>query len=118
MSIVRTAYAFTPTAISNCALWLDGADPAGTGVVPASGTLATWVDKSGSGNNAIAYTGATAPSYSSATSNVTFGTNYYYITGISSAPANETLFMVLRRTSTIWNTPYGTSISGDRKSVV
>jgi hypothetical protein len=112
MSIVRTAYAFTPTSITGCALWLDGADPAGTGVVPASGTLATWVDKSGSGNNAIAYTGATAPSYSSATSNVTFGTNYYYITGISSAPANETLFMVLRRTSTIWNTPYGTSITG------
>ena len=112
MSIVRTAYAFSPTSISNCALWLDGADPAGTGVVPASGTLATWVDKSRSGNNAIAYTGATAPSYSSTTSNVTFGTNYYYISGISSAPANETLFMVLRRTSTTWNTPYGTSISG------
>jgi len=112
MSIVRTAYAFTPTSITGCALWLDGADPAGTGVVPASGTLATWVDKSGSGNNAIAYTGATAPSYSSTTSNVTFGTNYYYITGISSAPSTQTLFMVLRRTSTIWNTPYGTSIFG------
>ena len=112
MSIVRTAYAFTPIAISNCALWLDGADPAGTGVVPASGTLATWVDKSISGNNAIAYTGATAPSYSSTTSNVTFGANYYYVSGISSGPSAQTLFMVLRRTSTIWNTPYGTSISG------
>jgi hypothetical protein len=110
MSIVRTAYAFTPIAISNCALWLDGADPAGTGVVPASGTLSTWVDKSRSGNNAIAYTGATAPSYSSTTSNVTFGTNYYYISGISSAPANETLFMVLRRTSSATNTPYGSSV--------
>ena len=110
MSIVRTAYAFTPTAISNCALWLDGADPAGTGVVPASGTLATWVDKSRSGNNAIAYTGATAPSYSSTSSNVTFGTNYYYIAGISSAPSTQTLFMVLRRTTSSWNTPYGSSV--------
>ena len=112
MSIVRTAYAFTPTSITGCALWLDGTDPAGNGVIPSAGTLSTWTDKSGSGNNAIAYTGATAPSYSPTTSNVTFGTNYYYIAGISSAPSAQTLFMVLRRTSTIWNTPYGTSIAG------
>ena len=112
MSIVRTAYAFTPTSITGCALWLDGTDPAGNGVIPSAGTLSTWTDKSGSGNNAIAYTGATAPSYSPTTSNVTFGTNYYYIAGISSAPANETVFMVLRRTSSFTNTPYGTSIGG------
>ena len=109
MAFTRQTY-FLPTQISNCSLWLDGADPAGNGVVPASGTLATWVDKSRSGNNAIAYTGATAPSYSSTTSNVTFGTNYYYIAGISSAPSTQTLFMVLRRTSSFTNTPYGTSI--------
>ena len=112
MSIVRTAYAFTPTSITGCALWLDGTDPAGNGVIPSAGTLSTWTDKSRSGNNAIAYTGATAPSYSPTTSNVTFGTNYYYIAGISSAPANETVFMVLRRTSSFTNTPYGTSIGG------
>ena len=112
MSIVRTAYAFTPTSITGCALWLDGTDPAGNGVIPSAGTLSTWTDKSRSGNNAIAYTGATAPSYSPTTSNVTFGTNYYYIAGISSAPSAQTLFMVLRRTSTTWNTPYGTSIGG------
>ena len=110
MSIVRTAYAFSPTSITGCALWLDGADPAGTGVVPSAGTLSTWVDKSGSVNNAIAYTGATAPSYSPTTNSVTFATNYYYIAGISSAPATETVFMVLKRTSSTWNTPYGTSI--------
>ena len=109
MPITRQSY-FLPTQITGCSLWLDGADPAGNGVVPASGTLATWVDKSRSGNNAIAYTGATAPSYSSTTSNVTFGTNYYYIAGISSAPSTQTLFMVLRRTSSFTNTPYGTSI--------
>ena len=111
MSAQKVVYGFIPTAISGCALWLDGTDPAGNSVIPSAGTLATWVDKSGSANNAIAYTGATAPSYSPTTSNVTFGTNYYYIAGISSAPATETVFMVLKRTSSATNTPYGTSVN-------
>lgn len=48
--------AFSPRSIRNCSLWLDGNDPAGTGVQPAPGNLATWVDKSGSGTNATAGT--------------------------------------------------------------
>jgi hypothetical protein len=37
----------TPLSIPGCALWLDAADPAGTGVRPANGTnLTTWKDKS------------------------------------------------------------------------
>ena len=111
MSLQKVTYGFIPTSIPNCAVWLDGADPAGTGIVPSAGSLSTWTDKSGSANNAIAYTGATAPSYSPTTSNVTFGTNYYYIAGISSAPATETVFMVLKRTSSATNTPYGTSVN-------
>ena len=56
-SIPKTITAsFSPTSITGCSLWLDGADPAGTGIVPASGNLATWVDKSGGGINAIAGT--------------------------------------------------------------
>jgi len=40
--------AFKPTQIGGCALWLDGADPAGTGIVPAQDSqIGTWVDKSG-----------------------------------------------------------------------
>jgi len=40
--------AFKPTQIAGCQLWLDGADPAGTGVVPAQDSqIGTWVDKSG-----------------------------------------------------------------------
>jgi hypothetical protein len=40
--------------VSTPALWLDGADPYGTGVVPSIGTtIPTWFDKSGTGNNGI-----------------------------------------------------------------
>ena len=43
---------FNPKQISGCQLWLDGADPAGTGVAPANGaTVTSWTDKSGSGNS-------------------------------------------------------------------
>ena len=42
--------AFTPRQISGCALWLDGADPAGNGVVPSQGSqIGSWIDKSGNG---------------------------------------------------------------------
>ena len=45
---------FSPTSINGCAIWIDGNDPYGTGVVPASGatfatTSATIKDKSGNG---------------------------------------------------------------------
>jgi hypothetical protein len=41
-----------PTQIAGCRLWLDAADPAGTGIQPANGsTITQWVDKSGLGNN-------------------------------------------------------------------
>jgi hypothetical protein len=47
---------FSPTNIGACAIWIDGNDPNGTGVVPASGatfatTSATIIDKSGNGYN-------------------------------------------------------------------
>jgi hypothetical protein len=44
--------AFSPRSIAGLGLWLDGADPAGNGVLPASGaTVSTWTDKSGNANN-------------------------------------------------------------------
>ena len=55
MSLRNTSY-FNPTSITGCSLWLDGADPAGNGAVPANGaTVSTWVDKSGTGNNGTSY---------------------------------------------------------------
>ena len=68
--LVRVPYqsAFLPTSISNCSMWLDGADPAGTGVKPSNGaTVSTWIDKSGSGIN---LTAVGTPTYVSASSAV------------------------------------------------
>ena len=88
----------TPKQIPGCILWLDGADPAGTGVVPASGTLTTWVDKSGANNNA---TGGTSPTYSSTTKAVVFSTasSSYLQTSITAIPSSETIFCVFRPTN-------------------
>jgi hypothetical protein len=45
-----SAIPFLPTNFSGCALWLDAADPDGTGIVPANNTtLSTWRDKSANG---------------------------------------------------------------------
>ena len=43
----KNIWGFDPRSVPGCSLWLDGADPAGTGVLPANGTtLTTWKDKS------------------------------------------------------------------------
>jgi hypothetical protein len=47
-----SAVPFLPTNIPSCIVWLDGDDPAGTGVRPASGsTVSSWKDKSGQANH-------------------------------------------------------------------
>ena len=52
-----------PSLVSGNTLWLDGADPAGTGVIPNNGsTIASWVDKSGNGLTVSAASGR--PTYS------------------------------------------------------
>ena len=101
MKAVPYYAAFSPRQISGCALWLDGADPAGTGVVPSAGTLATWVDKSTAGNNA---TGGVSPTYSSTTKAVSFnGSSTYLQTSLSAVPSNETFFAVFTSTIPISN---------------
>jgi hypothetical protein len=71
MSLQKVTYAFIPTAINGCALWLDGTDPAGTGVVPSAGSLSTWTDKSGKSNSPTSSSG-TYPTYSPTSKCVTW----------------------------------------------
>jgi hypothetical protein len=83
-----------PTLISGCQLWLDAADPNGNGALPAIGTnISTWVDKSGSGNNATS-AGSSVPTYNSRA--VAFNGSGYYNTNYSAALASESFFMVYR----------------------
>jgi hypothetical protein len=57
-----TALPFFPKNITGLSLWLDGNDPAGTGIQPSAGALATWADKSGSNNHMTAV--GTTPTFS------------------------------------------------------
>lgn len=53
---------YFPLSIGGCSLWLDGADPAGNGVIPANGTsITSWVDKSLSGNTCTNSSSANSP---------------------------------------------------------
>jgi len=91
-----------------CQLWLDGADPAGTGVAPANGsTVSTWYDKSGNGRNAPANTtGGTfnrnALNGNGGMSFTTTGTylGQYYITPsfVASSTNSPTVFLVCQQT--------------------
>ena len=85
-----------PTQISGCQLWLDGADPAGTGILPANGaTVSTWTDKSANGFNATVAPSRTAGTFSSAFNCVYFQSSTVgYQTSYSANPTNETMFIV------------------------
>jgi hypothetical protein len=85
--------------VPGCQLWLDGADPAGTGIPPANGaTVSTWVDKSGNGKHATA--GGTTPTYSSSTRSIVFGGAGYFTNSTLSLPlSTRSVFIVCRQTS-------------------
>ena len=93
-----------PLSIAGCRLWLDGTDPAGTGIPPSNAaTVSTWVDKSGNGNNASAtVSGAT---FTAASQNgmgyITFPTGKYFTTTNFVPSANNTpsIFLVCQQTS-------------------
>ena len=78
--------AFSPKQIGACALWLDGADPAGTGVLPADGaSIGTWADKSGLGQTITQATSGNQALYSSG-GGLTFTSGMQY-------PLNTSVFM-------------------------
>jgi hypothetical protein len=92
----RTKYSsgFDPKTIPGCSLWLDGADPTGTGSRPSIGTsVSTWVDKSGSGRNGISE-GTSIPTFSNR--GITYDGSGFYRTSYSAALPAETLFVVFR----------------------
>jgi len=61
----------TPLSIPGCTIWLDGEDPAGTGIQPANGaSISTWVDKSGNSRNMTVYAGT--PVFNTSPSRITF----------------------------------------------
>jgi len=79
---------FAPRQIAGCSLWLDGADPAGNGVIPANGaSIATWVDKSGLGQTITQATTANQALYTSG-GGLTFTSGMQY-------PLNTSVFMTM-----------------------
>ena len=52
---------FNPKSIANLIAWYDGADSSSASMTLVDGKVSTWIDKSGSGNNATQDTGANRP---------------------------------------------------------
>jgi hypothetical protein len=107
MSYIKTSYFtvspyFSPLTISNCALWMDGSDPFGTGAIPPNySTIGSWIDKS---SNAVAFSTSGAPMFSTSVYNknglVVFNgstmlVNSSFLYNLSS----RTLFVVAQQTA-------------------
>ena len=83
---------FSPTQISGCQLWLDGADVNGNRTAVANGTpVSTWADKSGNSTNFTA--NGTPATYNTTSRSLVF-TNNRYDSSFSANVTNETLFAV------------------------
>jgi hypothetical protein len=81
---------YQPSLYPGLQLWLDGADPAGTGTPPSNGTgITTWVDKSGNGYNG-SNTGS--PTYSNG--QISVGASAYFVSQYSPNFLEQTLFIV------------------------
>lgn len=87
----------TPLSIPGCQLWLDGADPSGTGTAPASGaTVSTWNDKSGNGKHATATGTITYLSGGGVNFN---GSSYFLNQTFSQNLSQRSIFVVFNETS-------------------
>ena len=93
---------YFPLSVASCAMWLDGADPAGTGIAPANNSaIATWIDKSGNGCNATA--SSSKPTFLSNQYNgyglINFGGGVYFSNATFNYNLpNRTLFIVCSST--------------------
>jgi hypothetical protein len=90
-------YTITPLLIQpgSCQLWLDGADPAGTGTPPSNGaTVSTWVDKSTAKNAAA--TGS--PTYVSGGGINFNGSSYFSNLSFAQNLSQRSIFIVMQET--------------------
>lgn len=113
--------AFSPTLISGCQVWYDGADPLGTGTPPGDGgAIPIWYNKGvgGSAYNARRVTGYSSASYSGVDRALSFNTSpiTLYNTSYGVSPTTETIFIVFNVTnpSVTNNTLIGGLVSGGR----
>ena len=93
---MRKLNPFKPTDIGGCQLWLDGADPAGTGTPPSNGaTVSTWVDKA-TAKNAT----ATGTSTYLTGGGINFtGSSYFLNQTFSQNLSQRSIFIVFQETT-------------------
>lgn len=123
ISLKPAPYAnYYPLSIGGCALWLDGADPNGTGVLPSNGaSLTIWVDKSGNTYNVSQNASLAVPVFrQNLATNGLPGLDFTGGGGLLSATSfakslNVTLLLVGMVRSTIggWGTFWGHFPNGD-----
>jgi hypothetical protein len=92
---------FIPPQYSNCVLWLDATDVNGTGTNPATGTITSWTDKSGSGNSSTASGGTptlTANSLNGRPGVAFSGTSYIQVPRV--VTSDWSIFIVFSTTQT------------------
>jgi len=90
-----------PPAFPNCVLWLDATDVNGTGTNPATGTITSWTDKSGSNNSSTASGGTptlTANSLNSKPGVYFGGSSYIQVPRV--VTDDYTIFVVFTTTAT------------------
>ncbi len=89
---------FLPTYMPGVQLWLDGADPLGTGTAPANGTvISTWADKSGNARNA---TSVGSPVFNTSSNAIVLnGSTQGFSLSYPGVHAAETGFAVIRMTT-------------------
>jgi len=113
---IASASYSTPKTISGLSLWLDGADPAGTGIPPSNGaTITSWVDKSLSGNSATPTGTITATTMNGLTA-INFSGSAYLTSPFTSGAASPfTIFVVETQAITacpVYTTSTSTGASG------
>ncbi len=83
---------WTPINSAGLNVWLDGADPAGTGTPPSSGaTVSTWADKSGNSYSTTSVVGT--PTYNPTDGIVMNGSSYFTLPN-SSIPFNNSSYSI------------------------